>query len=51
MQHVTLTLTLKALTTLIILRRFTYHRLALRVSSGVSVWIGLLPGFRNDLIL
>jgi len=33
----TITLTLKTLTTLGIPKKFTYHKLALRVSSGVFV--------------
>jgi len=47
----TIALTLKTLTTLDVLRRFTYHIFSLGVSSGVSVWAKLLFGFRNDATL
>ena len=46
----TISLILKILTTLGVLRRLTYHRVALRVSSGVSVWAKFF-GFRNDITL
>jgi len=45
---VTVALTLETLTTLGVHRKLSYHILALRVSSGVSVWVRLLPSFRND---
>jgi len=49
--NVIIALKLKTLITLGIPRRFTYYRLTLRVSSGVSVWVRLLPDFKNNLML
>jgi len=49
--NVTIALTLKTLAILGVPRRLIYHRLDLRVSSGVSVWVRLLLGFRFDLTL
>ena len=44
----TIALTFKTLTTFGVPKRFTYHRFALRISSGVIVWVKLLSGFRID---
>jgi len=45
----TINLTLKTLSTLDILRRFTYHKLALGISSDVSVWANCFPALRMTL--
>ena len=47
----TITSTLKTLTTLGVLVKFTYRRLVLKVSSGVSDWVRLLRCFKNDPML